>query len=203
VSGNNHRCGRSLQPRVGPTDPGIEPLVRDLTWMAAGLASGAALAGLLVDGVYAGAPSTAAMLRGFDLVTAALVAPALAASLCVVRRGSLVAELFAASLVAYLVYTYAYYLFGTGFNDLFLLHVTTFTASLGALVLRLVTIDVDAAARRFRHRARARAAAAILAILSLALGGMWLYVGPRNSIAGDFPREAGWSRPSGAAGDGT
>jgi hypothetical protein len=160
-------------------------VARDLTWLAAGFALCAALAGLLVDGVYAGAASTAAMLRGFDLVTAVLVVPALAASTWRARGGSL-AELCATSLIAYLVYTYAYYLFGTGFNDLFLLHVATFSAGLGALVLRTASVDVDAV-RQFVQRTRVRPVAAILASLSLALGGMWLYVAAENAITGHIP----------------
>jgi hypothetical protein len=169
------------------TGSGLAPVARDVTWLAAGLALCAALAGLLVNGVYAGPAPTAAMLRGFDLVTAGLVVPALAVSIWRARGGSPVAELFAASLVAYLVYTYAYYLFGTGFNDLFLLHVATFSASLCALVLRLATLDLGAVERRFGERTRVRPVGVILAVLSFALGGMWLYVGLGNALTGDVP----------------
>lgn len=172
--------------QASTTGRGVEAVARSLTWLTAGLALSAALAGLLVEGVYAGPDSTAAMFRGFDLVTAVVVLPALAAAAWQ-ARASLVADLMATSLVASLVYTYAYYLFGTGFNDLFLLHVAAFSAGLGTLVLRLVTTDLHAVGRRFGERTRVRLVAAILASLSVALGGMWAYFAVENAITGHVP----------------
>src|SRR5215218_8596107 len=88
-----------------PRYPNAAGAANRLTWALTGLVACASLIGLLVQGVYTGAESTAAMLRGYDLVSA-----------------SVVAHLVLASLVAYVVYTYAYFLVGTGFNDVFLLH---------------------------------------------------------------------------------
>ena len=53
----------------------------------------------------------------------AVVVPSLVVAMRFARRGSVWAQLSTTSLFAYLVYTYAYYLSGTGFNDLFLLQV--------------------------------------------------------------------------------
>jgi hypothetical protein len=158
-----------------------------LTWLVAALALAAALAGLLIDGVYTGEVATAAMFRGFDLVTAAVVVPSLAVACRLAWHGSVRAQLISASLVAYLAYTYAYYLFGTGFNDLFLLHAAVFASGVAALVLSLVAIDVEAVAGRFSARTRVRTIAGVLGVLAVALGGMWVYFAADYAVSGDLP----------------
>ena len=62
-----------------------------LTQLVAALALAASLAGLLIDGVYTGAASTAEMFRGYDLVTAVVIVPGLAVASHLARRGSIVA----------------------------------------------------------------------------------------------------------------
>jgi hypothetical protein len=136
--------------------------------------------------VYIGAVSTAEMLRGYDLVTAGVVVPALAGATWLAHRGSARAQLGSASLVAYLVYTYAYYLFGTEFNDLFLLHAAVFATAVVALVLHLTSIDAAAFASGHLG-ARVRGAAVVLGVLAAALGGMWVYFAVDNAVTGDVP----------------
>lgn len=150
------------------------------------LAAGAALCGLLLDDIYTGAGSTAQMFRGYDLVTAILIAPALVMAVARARRGSLVGHLAAAALLAALVYTYAFYIFGSGFNDLFLLHLGVFSTALAALVLALARIDVEAAAQ-LAARARVWPAAAALALLAVSLGGMWVAAAVTNAVDGAVP----------------
>lgn len=158
-----------------------------VTWLVAALALAASLAGLLIDGIYTGAASTAEMFRGYDLVTAAVVVPSIVVAVRLARRGSVLAHLATTSLLAYLVYTYAYYLFGTGFNDLFLLHVAVFAAGVSALILTVTAIDVTSVAHRFRDRTPARTIAGILGVLAAALGGMWAYFAIDNAVTGDVP----------------
>ncbi|MGH8835261.1 MAG: hypothetical protein ACRDWG_09755 [Actinomycetes bacterium] len=169
------------------TPEGIGRVGMQLTWLVAVLAFPAALAGLFIDDVYPGAASTAEMFRGYDLVTALMVVPGLAVASILGRRGSTRAKLVAVSLVAYLVYTYAYYLFGTGFNDLFVLHAAVFATGLFALILTLVDIGVPSVANRFDARTRVRPIAAILGTLGVALGGMWTYFAIDNAVTGDVP----------------
>ena len=142
------------------------------TVVAALAALAASVLGLLLDGVYGGEASTAAMLRAYDLVTAVLVAPGLLVSTWLSRNRPGRAQLVVVGLVAYLVYTYAYYLFGTGFNDLFLLHAAAMSAAAMALVLQLTSLDVGAFAGEALTRRRARGAAVVLGVLAVALGGM-------------------------------
>ena len=158
-----------------------------LAWLTTVLALGASLAGLTIDGVYAGARSTAEMFRGYDLVTAVVVVPGLMAAAHRARRGSPLAQLMTTSLLAYLVYTYAYYLFGTGFNDLFLLHAAVFGTGLFALIVHLVDVDAARVAGRFSPRMRVRVISGILGVLGVALAGMWVYFAVDNALTGSVP----------------
>jgi hypothetical protein len=150
------------------------------------LATAAALAGLLVDDVYRGPAATAEMLRAFDLVTL-VVAPALAATTALTRRGHAGARLVGAGLAAHLVYTYAYYLFGTGFNDLFLLHAATLAVGTVALVLTLTQLDAGTVARHLAEWSGARLVAGILGVLAVSLGLLWSYAAVDNAVTGETP----------------
>ena len=186
----------SLVPhdRRVPTDHEVVPRHHDgirpaigLTWVLIGLLACATLTGLLVEGVYPGAQSTAEMLRGYDLVTALVVVPTLATAAHLAWRGSVLAHLVVASLVGYVVYTYAYYLFGTGFNDLFLLHAAIFATGLVSVGLTLTSLDLGALAARFDPRTKVRTVAGILGVLAAALGGMWVYFAIDNAVTGEVP----------------
>jgi hypothetical protein len=179
------RTARSREP--ARRRPGAVRAAIRLTWVLTGLVAGASLAGLLVDGVYAGSQSTAEMLRAYDLVALLVVVPAVAIAARRAARGSVLAPLVIASLVAYVVYTYAYYLFGTGFNDLFLLHAAIFSTGLVALGLLLASLDVEALAGRFGVKTKVRIVASSLGVLAVALGGMWVYVALANAVTGDPP----------------
>jgi hypothetical protein len=158
-----------------------------LSILLAFLAVVASVAGLLLDGAYGEPESTAEMLRGYDLVTVAVALPLLCYSLLWARRGSGQAQLIWAGMLAYLAYTYAYYVFGTSFNDLFLLHIAAFGSAVFALVLVLSTVDIGRVARRPVHRTRERLVSILLALLALGLGGMWIYFSLRFSATGDVP----------------
>ncbi|GAA4715248.1 hypothetical protein GCM10025782_09720 [Pedococcus ginsenosidimutans] len=158
-----------------------------LVHAAAGLALVGAALGLVLEGVYTGPRSTAEILRGDDLVTALVVVPALVVATGRARRGSTPAHAVVAGLLADLVYTYAFYVFGTGFNDLFLLHVATFSTSLAALLLVVVGLDVDALRERLRPWRHARAVAVALGVLAVSLGGMWVAGAVANAVDGTVP----------------
>jgi hypothetical protein len=159
-----------------------------LTWAVAALALAASLAGLLFDGMYAGDAATVAMLRGFDLVTAVAVVPIMAVASRATRWGSTLGMLVRTSCVAYLVYTYAFYLFGTGFNDLFLVHVAVLAIGLCALILSVATIDAaEVADRMGAGRASVRSVAAILGALAVGLAAMWVYSAVDTIVTGDIP----------------
>jgi hypothetical protein len=157
-----------------------------LVWVTAGLAFAAAMLGLFIGGIYTDARSTAERFRGYDAVTAVVVAPALGVAAAYTRRGSMMGWLVTAGLLADLVYIYAFYVFGTGFNDLFLLHTAIFATSLAALVLSLAGLDVGAVAERFQG-AHVRWVAAVLGVLAVSLGLMWIWAALANAVNGTVP----------------
>lgn len=171
----------------GARRAGLEGWPATLVRAAAGLALVGAALGLVLEGVYTGPRSTAEILRGDDLVTALVVVPALVVATGRARRGSTPAHAVVAGLLADLVYTYAFYVFGTGFNDLFLLHVATFSTSLAALLLVVVGLDVDALRERLRPWRHARAVAVALGVLAVSLGGMWVAGAVANAVDGTVP----------------
>lgn len=179
----------TIAPSEHRTDPAAGAM--DGLFLAAaallGLSVAAAVAGLLVDGIYTGAESTAAMFRGYDLVTVLVVAPALAVATLALHRRARGPRLVVTSLAAYLLYTDAYYLFGTGFNDLFLAHIATWVAAGSTLVLglRALAAVVDPPLRVARPRARL--VAILLGLLTAALAGMWLAVVVDNILTGAVP----------------
>jgi hypothetical protein len=181
-----------VPPKVraaGPEPRGSGRLDGPTTLLAgvlAVLAATAALTGLLADGAYGPPAATAEMLRAFDLVTLAVV-PALAAATVLARRGSAAARLVMAGLVAHLGYAYAYDVFGTGFNDLFLLHAAILATGTVALVLTLVHLDAGAVTPRLAGWPGARAAAVLLGVLAVSLGALWSYAAVHNAVTGEIP----------------
>jgi hypothetical protein len=172
---------------VPPRSPGVGAAAFVLSLVVAALALLGSVVGLIAEGVYTGPASTAEMLRAWDLVTAVVVVPVLAGALVVARRGSPRAELTWASMLACLAYTYAYYVFGTGFNDLFLLHVATLSTSAIALILVLSGLRIDALAGDLGPGTPVRAVSVILGLLAVGLAVMWVVAALDNAATGAVP----------------
>ena len=151
------------------------------------LAAVSSLAGLLVDGLYRDPSSTASMLRAYDLVTLVVVVPALVGGVATARRGSVRGRLVWLGMLAAVVYTTAYYLVVPAFNDAFLVHVALFACALAALVLGLRATDAGAVTAQLRPRTPHGWVSGFFALMSVALGGMWVYVTVRFAGTDDVP----------------
>src|SRR6266536_1842562 len=172
---------------TGPGAPAV-PALRTawiLSALVAVLMVAASAAGLWVRALYHDAPWASAAFRGGDLVTLVVAAPALVAALLLSRRGSRRAQLVWAGTLAYSVYNYAFYVFGTTFNDVFLLHVALFSLSLFALAL--ANLDVAGIGAGFGRRATARWISAFLMVVAVGLGGMWIFSSLRFAATGRLP----------------
>ena len=144
--------------------------------------------GLAVAGLYPEQTWAVASLRGNDLVTLVLVAPALALSLVATRRRPTSASVLVwLGLLFYGTYNFAYYAFGTAFSTVFLLHVAAFTASTAALVLLGSSIDATQTAHGVAGGTRARVVAVFTGLVGLALLGAWGSVSVRFAVTGDLP----------------
>ncbi|MGZ8578601.1 MAG: hypothetical protein ACXWWX_03605, partial [Actinomycetota bacterium] len=104
-----------------------------LSGAVAALMIAASVAGLVIDGVYREDDWAREALRGGDLVTLMLAAPILIVALTLSIRGSHRAEPVWIGMLIYAVYNYAFYAFGTTFNDLLLLHIALLSMSVFAL----------------------------------------------------------------------
>lgn len=144
--------------------------------------------GLAVTGLYPEQTWAVAALRGNDLVTLVLVAPALALALVMShRRPTSASVLVWLGLLFYGSYNYAYYAFGTVFNDVFLVHVAAFTGSTAGLVLLGSSLDAVEVARHVVSGTRARVVAAFTTLVGLALLGAWGTVSVRFAVTGELP----------------
>jgi hypothetical protein len=113
--------------------------------------------------------------------------PALIAALLLSERGSRRAQLVWAGTLAYPIYNYAFYVFGTAFNDIFLPHVALFSLLLFALALTLTNLDVAAIGARLVRRTPARLISAFLMLVAVALGGIWAFFSLRFAATGELP----------------
>ena len=144
--------------------------------------------GLAVTGLYPEQTWAVAALRGNDLVTLVLVAPALALALVLShRRPSSASVLVWLGLLFYGTYNYAYYAFGTAFNDVFLVHVAAFTGSTAGLVLLGSSIEATEVARHVVSGTRARVVAAFTMFVGAALLGAWGTMSVRFAVTGELP----------------
>jgi hypothetical protein len=190
----------SEQPRVErqsreDEDDSPQPASRDLkaaralsAILAILLATSSAV-GLFVSDLYRDPASVAAMLRGYDLTALVIIAPLLALTLLPALRRSARARLLWAGALAYSVYHSAIYVFGTEFNDIFLIHVAVFSLSVFALGLALANMEVAAIARRFADRTPARFVGGILLFLAVILAVFWALPSIRFAFTGELPQE--------------
>jgi hypothetical protein len=146
-------------------------------------------AGLWIPELYRDAPATEAMFRGYDLVSLIILSPGLLAATLLARRGSVRAQLSWAGLLAYCVYGYAFYVFGTVFNDVFLAHVAVFTLSIAALVLTLANLDVASVAGSFGERTPVRSVSVLLLLLAIPIGSLWVFFSLRMAVTGQPPAD--------------
>ncbi|MFC3898378.1 hypothetical protein ACFOWZ_43510 [Lentzea rhizosphaerae] len=171
--------------RIG--EPGRAGLVSALVAVLMIVSS---VAGLWIPGLYQDPLEVGAMLRAYDLVTLALAAPLLVGSLVMSRRGSVGAQLIWLGVLMYSVYNYAIYVFGSAFNDVFLVHVTVLPLSIAAAVLLLLNLDADEVRGRFRPGTPVRSISVALLLVGLGLAGMWVFHSLRFAFTGAPPGES-------------
>jgi hypothetical protein len=114
--------------------------------VAAILAVAAAVAALADPGVYRDNDFVRAAWKGSDVTTLGVAVPALIGGLALSRRSD-AAMLIWLGVLDYLLYAYAYYLFGAQFNDWFLAYVAIVAASGVAIVFALIAIDAHRISR--------------------------------------------------------
>ena len=114
-----------------------------LSMIAAILTALAATAGLFIPGLYQDSEYLITVWQGNDWVTLIVVVPALLITLYLSEQGSIKAWLIWMGLLLYLFYNYAFYLFATAFNAVFLAYVSLFAVSACALIYGLSAFPVQ------------------------------------------------------------
>jgi hypothetical protein len=120
-------------------------------------------------GLYANeSVSAAAQAIGQDFVTQLVGIPLLLAATYLAAQGSLRWKLLQAGALWYFTYTYLLMAFGGSYNQLFLVYVALYSASLFAFILSLLAIDVG----RLPAQVSPRFARRTIAWLVIGIGGM-------------------------------
>lgn len=133
------------------------------------LAAVAAAGGLLLPGLYRDNDFIKSAWFGNDLVTLLVAVPLLGAALYFSQKGSLRAQLVWMGALAYMIYNYAFYLFGAAFNKFFLVYVALFALSFYALVLGLSNLDIEGIKKRFDAKLRVQWISVYLFLISIPL----------------------------------
>lgn len=133
------------------------------------LALAASLGGLFIKDIYQDNTFVTAAWNGNDFVTLVIALPLLFVSLILSMRGSQRAQLVWLGMLDYMLYNYAFYLFGAAFNSFFLIYVALFTLSMFALIFGLISLDVEALGRKFQNGIPARWISGYMFFLALGL----------------------------------
>jgi hypothetical protein len=143
-----------------------------LAAVATFVAAGAALAGLILTGLYVDAPNWAQQARGTDLATLFLAVPVLAIGLWTSARGSSAGRLAVVAGLLYLVYNYAIFAFSVAMNPLTAVHIAIFGLSLWSLVLagRAAVEGAEGVTERLNRRT----AGGLLVGVAAMFGLLWL-----------------------------
>jgi hypothetical protein len=136
------------------------------------------------DSLFAGAGA-----RGTDAVTLVLAIPFLIVATTLYRRGSGRGALLLAGALTWFLYVYASAALGTvAYNDLFLVYVALFSASLFALALALRACRTPGLLSHFASREPRRGLATFLFASGLLTLGVWLIDPISGLIRGEVPK---------------
>ena len=109
-----------------------------------------------------------------DAITLVVAIPLLVISTLLYRRGLLKGGLLLAGTLAYFLYTYGSLAFGSMYNNLFLIYVAIFSASLFGLIVALTSFDVAALPTCFSAHLPRRGISLFLIVSGVILMLVWL-----------------------------
>lgn len=124
-----------------------------LSILIAVLATIASAGELLLDNLYRDNAFVTTTWLGNDAVTLFLAVPMLVAAMIFSQRGSLKAQLIWMGALDYMLYNYAFYLFGAAFNWFFLVYAALLALSIFALIFGLIKLDVNGISQQVRKDA--------------------------------------------------
>lgn len=149
------------------------------------------LAGLFLEGFYKDPAALRLQATGQDMVTLAVVLPALAVSLWFARRGSATGYLLWLGSLGYLAYTYLVYAVITEFNWFFLGYVALFGLSTYTFTAGLLRTDADAVKARLSPQLPTRLVSVFFAAMGVLVGLLWLAEAVPATITNTKPASVG------------
>jgi hypothetical protein len=158
-----------------------------LAAIAAVLAGVAAMAGLLVSGLYVDAPNWVQQARGTDLATLFLAVPVLVVGLWAAGRGHGAGRSAIVAGLLYLVYNYAIFAFSVAMNPLTAMHIAILGLALWSLLLG--GREAVAGTEDLADRLNRRAAGGLLIAVGALFGLMWLGQIAATSLNGVLPAD--------------
>lgn len=170
------------RPAVGDLQP--LQIARGLSVVVAGLMVTSSITGLRNAAAYQQEAPVVALFRGYDLVALLVAAPLLIAALQLADRSSARGQLLWLSMLAFIVYDYAYYVLGPTAGTASAAHRILFAAATLALALGLTGIDSRGIAASFSPRLPARTLAMVLFGLGVSLGAMWVALITKSAATG-------------------
>jgi hypothetical protein len=146
-----------------------------LSALVAAFAGVTAAGGLLLPDLYRDNAFVRATWIGNDAVTLFLAVPAMiGASILVARGGGARPVLFWLGLLDYMLYNYAFYLFGAAFNSFFLLYAGLLALSMLALVFALSRLDLAGLAASARPEMPVRWIAGYFLLIASGLSAVYV-----------------------------
>ena len=158
-----------------------------MTWLTVALTAAVSAVGLLNPQVYRDNLLVASGWRGNDLITLVVATPVLALAVLTAARGSLRAELVRLGALLYVVYNFAFYLFGAALNALFLAYVAIVVLGAAALIGGAARLDPSLVAPALRARVAVRGVAVFLALTGLILGAVHVSFVASFIATGELP----------------
>lgn len=153
-------------PGDGSNERGTAFTLSVLTAILAAVQSGS---GILFPGTYRDNVWVTGTWYGTDVVTLVIAVPLLLIGIYYAQRGSIRGELLRIGMLYYVLYNNMYYLFGTAYNQFFIVYPLIFVLSVSALLSALVMIDAGRLAAHFRPGAWMKWIAAWMFVLTAIL----------------------------------
>lgn len=145
-----------------------------LSFIIAILALVQSAGGLFIGNLYRDNAWVISAWYGNDLVTLIVAVPLFVAALILSIRGSQRAQLVWLGMLAYMLYNYAFYLFGAALNNFFLIYVALFSLSIYALIFAVPKVDVGGTSRRFRTKTPVKWISGYIMLFAVVVCGMWV-----------------------------
>lgn len=149
-------------------------IVRALSLWIAALSVLATAGGLFIKSVYRDNAFVTTTWLGNDAVTLFLAIPILLTAMAFGMRGSWMATLVWLGVLDYMLYNYAFYLFGAAFNIFFLVYAALLALSIFALIFGLVGLDVATLSRQFSEKTPVKWIGGYFLFVAMGLSGVYL-----------------------------